>query len=165
MTHRDFPAGFCADLRLLSDGSALQLPVPSWIAELTPAPPGASTGLVDFLTTMAGGVHLYQLHHPGSPRGEQRFARSCYALGLLEGVYRSGFAQARRWLPPSPYQLTADYLRALAPEYAADDLARLADAFTRAGLRELPRGPAIVAPEFIAGWADGNVLMVDLLID
>ena len=35
-THRDFPAGFCADLRPLPDGSALQLPIPGCIADLPP---------------------------------------------------------------------------------------------------------------------------------
>jgi hypothetical protein len=164
-THRDFPVGFCADLRPLPDSSALQLPVPGWIADLRQGPPGARAGLVDFFTTVAGGVHLYQLHHPASPQGEQRFARTCYALGLLEDAYRGGFARARRWLPPTPYGLTADYLHALAPDYLVADLANIADALTRHGLRQLPHGHAIVSPEFIAGWADGDVLIGDLLID
>lgn len=163
--HRDLPADCSADLRPLPDGRALLLPDPPYLQTLPAAPPGASDALVGFFTRLAVAGHLWPLHTPCPPGIERPTARVCYALALLEAVYRRGLDAAAGWLPETAYDLTDAYLRALAPDYAVNDLVGLADALTSTGLRQFPAGPAIVAPEFVAGWADADVLVGDLLVD
>jgi hypothetical protein len=92
-------------------------------------------------------------------------ARICYALALLEAVYRQGLDTAASWLPETAYDLTDAYLCSLAPDYVVNDLVQLAHALTSTGLTQFPAVPAIVSPEFVADWADADILVGDLLID
>lgn len=163
--HRDLPADCCADLRPLPDGRALLLPNPSYLATLPPPQLGASDALVRFFARLSAARRVWQLGSPCPPDVEEPMARVCYALALLEAVYRRGLDTAASWLPATAYDLTDAYLRSLAPDYVVNDLVQLANALTSKGLPQFPVAPAIVAPEFVADWADADLLVGDLLID
>jgi hypothetical protein len=163
--HQDLPADCSADLRPLPDGRALLLPDPAYLETLPAPQPGASDALVKFFTRLSIARHLWQLSSPCPPDVEEPMARICYALALLEAVYRRGLATAANWLPATCYDLTDAYLRSLAPNYAINDLVQLAHALTSKGLPQFPVAPTIVSPEFVADWADADLLIGDLLID
>jgi hypothetical protein len=163
--HHDLPADCSADLRPLPDGRALLLPDPSYLETLPSPPPDASDALAGFFTRLAAARHIWPLHAPCPLGIEQATARVCYALALLEAVYRGSLGTAAGWLPATAYDLTDAYLRSLAPDYVVNDLVKLADALTRRGLAQFPAAPAIASPEFVAGWADADILVGDLLID
>jgi hypothetical protein len=164
-THRDFPADCCADIHPVPGGLSFHVAPPAWVAALPPAQPGASAGLVEFFSTLAGVTTVYPVHRSCPRWIEEDLARACYALSLLEGLYRDGPSAANRWLPRSAFELTTGHLMSLAPDYVVDDLVNLAEALTRCGYEQFPHGNAIVAPEFVPGWADGDVLVGDLLVE
>lgn len=161
--HRDLDPTMCADLRPLPDGQVLRLPR-SRYANDTPRLGAAADGLVEFFARVAAAVRRYPLHKPSRGELERSLAKAWYALGLLESVYRRGLGTAY-WLPYTCSDLTSDYLLGLTPGYVQADVARLAGALTSKGLRQFPKGPAVVAPEFVACWADADLIVGDLLID
>lgn len=160
-----WPAG---DLRPLPGGQLLIVPPFSDSATLLPNP--ATNGLRDFLTRLAGFATAY-LHPPGPPHPgvERQAARACWALALFEGVARRGPSALPDTFPP-PEELTSDYLMGLAPGYALDDLAALGTALLTDGWPQLaaltadPR-QVVVAPTFLHGWADGDLVLGDCLVD
>ncbi|MFN2555297.1 MAG: hypothetical protein ABR592_00225 [Nitriliruptorales bacterium] len=70
-------------------------------------------------------------------------------------------------MPTSHEELTADYLLSLATHYALADLAAVIELLYTRGLDQLQALGPIVAnpPVFILGWADGDLVLGDCLVD
>lgn len=153
----------------------LRLRVRAGSGRLTPEDP-PPVGVEAFLGRLGD---FLQRHQPdgggGAPAAvlepvvERRFAQACWATALLENLYRGGLATGEEWRPPYDEDLTTEYLLGLVPEYAIDDLARLAGQFTRRGaprlLASAGDGSTVAGPVLVTGWADADLVVNGTLID
>lgn len=116
----------------------------------------------------------------GAPGAEAGLARVCWVLSQLEDAYRCGelpVELADRLTGPD---VTAEQLRAIAPEHAVAEHAvaelvelarRFRDFGTLAEFHRLADNPpgssplGVAAPVFVPNWADGDVLLGNTLID
>lgn len=163
-THAQLPPRRCGDLLVVGDNVVVALPPAGDDVDGVGVEPDMA-GVEDFFARLAAFLHRHRVHGARlEPAVERRLGEACWSLALLEGHYRSGHDS---WMPTSHEELTADYLLSLAPHYALADLAAVTELLYTCGLDQLHALGPIVAnpPVFILGWADGDLVLGDCLVD
>lgn len=130
----------------------------------------------DFLHRLAAYLEQHAPTGGVAPPGvEAGLARCCWVLAGWETAYRAGrLTPADDELYRGINPVTVDAMRASAPDRVVVELVALAERLDRAGLDPLrhlagdpPAGQPLgrAAPSFVDGWADGDLLAGDCLVD
>ncbi len=164
-THAALSSRRCADLLPVGHDRVIVLPINDEDDIEAPVDADMAAGLEGFFVRLAGFLTRHGL--PGArppPAVEGRLAQVCWALALLEARYRSG---DDTWIPGSLEELTPEFLLGLAPHYALSDLPAVISLLYDRGLAALHDLGSVVAnpPVLVLGWADGDLVLGDCLID